>query len=87
MSSREVLDVISIATEFHQRPSDILAIEDAYTKYCFDEACTYIINKMRPTYDKDGKEIKGLEPRFPDDKFDNNKNEGLQFLMKQSGKA
>lgn len=28
------------------RPSTFIDIEDAYTAYCFDEACTYIIKKI-----------------------------------------
>ena len=32
------------------RPSVLLDIPDAYTSYCFDEACAYILGKL-----KDGK--------------------------------
>lgn len=33
------------------RPSELLEIEDAYTAFCFDEACAFIIAQL-----KDGKE-------------------------------
>ena len=32
--------------DMHVRPSDLMGIEDAYTAFCFDEACAYIISKM-----------------------------------------
>lgn len=35
----------------HTRPSEIMGIDDAYTAFCFDEACAYIIKEL-----KDGKE-------------------------------
>ena len=37
--------------DMHIRPSDLMGIEDAYTAFCFDEACAYIINEL-----KEGKE-------------------------------
>jgi len=37
--------------DMHIRPSDLMGIEDAYTAFCFDEACAYIINELQ-----DGKE-------------------------------
>ena len=35
----------------HIRPSELMDISDAYTAFCFDEACAYILNEL-----KDGKE-------------------------------
>lgn len=32
--------------DMHTKPSDILGIEDAYTAFCFDEACAYIIKRI-----------------------------------------
>lgn len=29
------------------RPSDIIGIEDYYTRYCFDEAIAYIISRIK----------------------------------------
>lgn len=28
------------------RPSEIMGIEDPYTAFCFDEACSYIVQKI-----------------------------------------
>lgn len=36
---------------YRVRPSEIVGITDLYTSFCFDEACAYIISKM-----KDGEE-------------------------------
>lgn len=33
------------------RPSDLMGIDDSYTAFCFDEACSYIVSQL-----KDGKE-------------------------------
>lgn len=35
-------------------------IEDSYTAYCFDEACMYILNKIRG----DGTKDSGEMPKF-----------------------
>ena len=37
--------------DMHIRPSELMDISDAYTAFCFDEACAYILNEL-----KDGKE-------------------------------
>lgn len=37
--------------DMHIRPSELLGIEDAYTAFCFDETCAYILKEI-----KDGKE-------------------------------
>lgn len=36
--------------DMHIRPSELMDIDDAYTAFCFDEACAYIIKEL-----KDGK--------------------------------
>lgn len=33
--------------DMHIRPSDLMGIEDAYTAFCFDEACAYIIGELQ----------------------------------------
>lgn len=43
------------------RPSSLLGIKEDYDAYCFDEACSYIINQIEN--DK--------TPRFPSDKKTN----------------
>lgn len=38
--------------DMHTRPSELIEIEDAYTAFCFDEACAFILSEMQ-----DGKEV------------------------------
>lgn len=33
--------------DMHCRPSDLLDIDDAYTAFCFNEACAFIIKKLQ----------------------------------------
>ena len=33
--------------DMHIRPSDLMEIEDAYTAFCFDEACAYILAELQ----------------------------------------
>ena len=49
-----ILNVIALSKEYKCRPSELMDITDAYTAYCFDEACTYI----KAMIDK------GIEPIF-----------------------
>lgn len=49
-----MLDVISVAAKFSQRPSEIIGDLDTYTAFCFDEACTYILTCLQAE-DKKGK--------------------------------
>ena len=37
--------------DMHIRPSELMGIDDAYTAFCFDEACAFIISQL-----KEGKE-------------------------------
>lgn len=39
--------IINLATGQKKSPSDVLHIEDEYAAFCFDEACNYIIYKMK----------------------------------------
>ena len=52
MKSKKILRLIGVATTYKRRPSEMLGIEDAYTAYCLDEACAFIVQKL-----KDGEEI------------------------------
>lgn len=38
--------MLNMARMYRTRPSSILHIEDEYTAYCMDEACTYIIRQL-----------------------------------------
>ena len=71
VSSEKVLNVINMASTWKKRPSEILNIEEEYDAYCFDEACTYILNKL-----KDDK-----KPHWVQDKHDKGNNPGLRLLM------
>lgn len=33
--------------DMHVRPSQIVGIDDAYTAFCFDEACSLIVTKLQ----------------------------------------
>lgn len=37
---------MGVAQRYNVRPSEIMAIDDSYTAYCFDEACAFIAAKM-----------------------------------------
>lgn len=81
MQSKKVLDVISIAKTFNALPSDVIGLskDDPYTRYCFDEACTYLYSKMQP--DKDGHTQK---PVFEEDRKktkSKHNNPGLELLL------
>ncbi|MBS6025613.1 MAG: hypothetical protein KIB00_16175 [Paeniclostridium sordellii] len=42
-----------MAHEFKKLPSEVLGITDSLAKYCFDEACSYILRNLR-----EGRELK-----------------------------
>lgn len=64
MTSGEVLRLLGTykMLDMHCRPSELLEIEDAYTAFCFDEACAYIIKRLqdgnKPVYKIDYKDTK-----------------------------
>ena len=78
--SKRILNVIDTARQFKCRPSDILGIDEdeIYCRYCIDEACAYLFNRIQP--DGDGK---CEEPIFIED-IEQSKvnNPGLELLMK-----
>lgn len=43
------------------RPSDLMGIDDSYTAFCFDEACSYIVSQLK----------EGNEPIFKEGKDSN----------------
>lgn len=67
--SREMQNVLAVAEQFHQRPSQILGLRTEIACYCFDTAAVAYIR-----YLEDKK-----TPRFPGDE---KKNPGLQALMR-----
>ena len=50
MKSKHIFRVIRLAKDFNKRPSEIMCIDDEYTAFCFDEACSSIEEMLR---DKD----------------------------------
>lgn len=40
-------DLLTMAEAYRQKPSELLAVEDPYTAFCFDEACLYIRSRMQ----------------------------------------
>lgn len=57
MNSEGVLNLIGTASAFGCRPSDLFNGElDGYDAYCLDEACAFILSKMKG----------GETPVFPD---------------------
>lgn len=48
------MSVLGLANVYKVRPSTLFDIPDAYTAYCFDEACAYIVRKIE----------EGEEPQF-----------------------
>ena len=77
---KDLYDKYEEVRNVYDRVSNILGIDndETYVKYCVDEACTYIYNKMQP--DKKG----NIEqPVFPEDTENKptSKNEGLEFLL------
>lgn len=49
VASNEILRLLGMykMLDMHCRPSELLEINDAYTAFCFDEACSYILGKIR----------------------------------------
>ena len=68
------MNVIAMSKLYDVRPSVLLDIPDAYTSYCFDEACAYITSRI-----KDGE-----EPDFS--VVENNNIEKSRFLPDGKGK-
>lgn len=39
------MSVLTMAKEYNKRPSEVIFIDDPYTAYCFDEACSFILEQ------------------------------------------
>lgn len=61
--------------DMHNRPSDIMGINDEYLAFCFDEACAYIIKELKdgnkPILKVDNGEKKYTKPSDLYKKYDN----------------
>ena len=79
MRSSSIIDIISTARNFRTTPADIVGIDesDVYSRFCFNDACNYIYNRMHPD-DKGKQELPNFE-QF--EEHSQNYNPGLDFLM------
>ena len=68
MKSKEVLNLISIANTYNQRPSTLAGDLDEYTAFCLDEACAFILNRVQnggtPRFTKKYKSFKDLYKNY-----------------------
>jgi hypothetical protein len=46
VKSKRILSLLGIVNLYKCRPSEVMGIDDLYTAYCFDEACTFIIRMI-----------------------------------------
>lgn len=61
--------MLGLANIYKCRPSSFLGIEDAYTAFCFDEACAYIsymieTKEETPTFRKEYKSFKDIYAQY-----------------------
>ncbi|MCD3223784.1 hypothetical protein G8V04_14360 [Clostridium botulinum C/D] len=69
------MSVINMAQQFKKLPSEIMRIEDEYTAYCFNEACSYILNQMQQEE----------PPKFKfDDEVSKGNNDFLEFVKENN---
>lgn len=63
VSSGEVLRIISIQQVLKSGvlPSEIMGIDDEYTAFCFNEACSYIVSRLQDGDEPIFKEISSSE--------------------------
>lgn len=47
VTSSNILRIINTASIYECKPSDLLTISDDYVAFCFDEACGFILSKLR----------------------------------------
>lgn len=46
VESKEILRVLHLSKYYNKLPSEIMAIKDEYTAFCFDEACEEIMYRL-----------------------------------------
>lgn len=63
------MSVLIMSKQYQIRPSSLIDIDDSYTAYCFDEACSYIISKMnndeQPMFKKSYKSFSEMYSQYP----------------------
>ena len=52
MESKAIVPLLAMVKRYNKLPSELMSIEDEYTAYCFNEACTFILGELEA-----GKEI------------------------------
>ena len=52
VGSKEILPLLAMVKRYNKLPSELMSIEDEYTAYCFNEACSFILGELEA-----GKEI------------------------------
>lgn len=66
------MSLIQMARVYHDRPSNLLGIQDNYTSFCLDEACAYIIAMLedgkKPMFEK--KQIVNKQARLPSEIYE-----------------
>lgn len=46
VNSPRILNLLSICQRYKKLPSEVMHVEDGYTAYCLDEACSYISSRL-----------------------------------------
>ncbi|WAG61236.1 hypothetical protein LL038_03010 [Clostridium estertheticum] len=68
-----------MAKQYHKSPSSIIGLKNDYEAFCFDEACTYILNELSQEKPK----APNWEESKKHEENDDNKNT-IEWMMKNS---
>lgn len=59
---------MNLAAAQGKEPGEVMGIDDPYTAFCFNEACAYILSRIRageePHYEKKKKKITSMAAYF-----------------------
>ena len=65
VKTREMNNVVAVATQFNVRPCDVIGLTTDIGRYCFDVACVayirYLEDKQAPRYEGDERVNPGLQ--------------------------
>ena len=68
MKTKKLLGVLGLVNAYKCRPTTLFNIQDAYTAFCFDEACAYVIAKIEegetPTFREKYKSFTDLYKQY-----------------------
>lgn len=66
--SRSLNRILNLSAAQGKDPSEIMGIEDEYTAFCFNEACTYIVTQIKNGnelhYEKKKKRVDSMAAYF-----------------------